>query len=41
MSKDLEDIKMTWEEAKEVATEMTLWGSYVARCAAGTERTKV
>jgi len=27
MSKDLKDIKMTWEEVKEVATESTLWRS--------------
>jgi len=41
MSKELEDIKMTWEEAKEVATERTLWRRCVARCAAGMGRTKV
>jgi len=29
MSKDLEDIKITWEEAKEVATERTLYGEAV------------
>jgi len=37
MSKYLENIKITWEEAKEVATERTLWRS----CLAGTGRTKV
>ena len=39
MHKDLEDMKITWEEAEEAAREWTIWKSCVPRCAVGTGRT--
>jgi len=43
MSKDLEDIKMTWEKAQEVATSHRedVMAKLCCRCAAGTRRTNV
>ena len=38
---DLRTIAMSWEEAETSAGDRTIWRSCVARCAAGTGRTKV
>jgi hypothetical protein len=40
IKKDMECIGMTWEEAETAAGDRAVWRSCVARCAAGTGRTK-